>query len=402
MANANVDTACETLSPNKQTTAPPPSHSTIPFRGNNTYLNLLTTLFTSLSPRPLFRSLFAAARNPLFIFQFVVRTITKAVSFILNSYFRTNDPIRDVREFTADFNRKYSADHYEFYQANYGAALSKAKNEIKFLLVYLHSPYHLDTDRFCRDTLCSNLLTCILTQYKVILWGVSVRSLEGKRVGRIMHENTYPFLALILSRNQQMEVVHRFEGYQGREMFVERLRVVLEQQENHLIVTRNEIETRVQNRLLRDEQDREYQDSMAADMERKRRIGEERERRVREEEELVRRRDEAIQKRENTERRKSELVQFFSDNKTESTELDSVEIRFKFPNVKPVTNWFLQTHEVNRLYDFIFSSEEAPENFQIAMNFPRKVLDRKSFGDATLRNVGITESCTLFVEDLDS
>ena len=350
----------------------------------------------------MFRNLFGLIRNPFFLFQIVFRTITRVVSYFLNSYVRTNDPIRDVREFTADFNRAYSDTHYEFYQGSYGAALTRAKTDVRFLLVYLHSPSHLNTDRFCRDTLCSDLVTCTLVQYNVILWGVSVRSLEGKRVGRIMHENTYPFLALILSRNQHMEVVHRFEGYQGRDVFVEKLRVVLEQHENHLAVARNEIETRMQNRLLRDEQDREYQDSMVADMERMRRVEEERERKVRDEEDSNKRREEAILQRKSSERRKSERARFFSENQTESTEQDSMEIRFKFPNVKPVSNWFLQEHSVSRLYDFIFSSQNSPENFQIAMNFPRKVLDYKSLGDLTLREVGITKSCTLFVEDLDS
>ena len=402
MANANADITCETPNNNNRTVPLPSPVSNIPFRGSNTYMNLLATVFTSLSPRPLFRSLFRLIRNPLFIFQFVFRTISKVATYFLNSYFRTNDPIRDVREFTANFNRQYSDSHYEFYSGTYGEALNKAKTEVRFLLVYLHSPSHLNTDSFCRDTLCSDLVTCTLTQYNVILWGVSVRSLEGMRVGRIMHENTYPFLALILSHNQHMEVVHRFEGYQGQEVFVERLRVVLEQQENLLVVTRNEIETRVQNRLLRDEQDREYQDSMVADMERMRKQEEEKERKLREEEESNKRREEAILKRENSERRKSELVRFFSENQTDSSEQDSIEIRFKFPNAKPDSNLFLQEHNVSRLYDFIFSSQNSPENFQIAMNFPRKVLDLKTFGDLTLRDVGITKSCTLFVEDLDS
>jgi FAS-associated factor 2 len=33
--------------------------------------------------------------------------------------------------------------------------LEKAKQDLQFLLVYLHSPSHADTGRFCRTTLSS-------------------------------------------------------------------------------------------------------------------------------------------------------------------------------------------------------------------------------------------------------
>ncbi|KAI6652307.1 FAS-associated factor 2 [Oopsacas minuta] len=338
-------------------------------------------------------------RNSWLLIQTVIRTITKLASYFVYPYTCTNDPIKDVRDFKTEFNRKYSENHYDFFTGTYGAALAKAKSEIRFLLVYLHSPKHNDTDVFCRDILSSDMVACLLVQYNVLLWGVSVRSLEGKRVSRILRENTYPFMALILSHNHHMEVVHRFEGYENREVFVERLRIVLEQQDNYLLVTRNEIQTLNQNRQLRDEQDREYQDSMATDIERKRKQQEEKEDQLREELELDKIREEAKLKRADTERRKSELVTYFSENQTDGP--DSIEIRFKFPNDKPVSNRFLQDHPVSRLYDFVFSSENSPDNFQIAMNLPRKVLDANN-GEQTLKNVGITKSCTLFVEDLDT
>ena len=367
-------------------------------------VNPVMTVFNNLYGRltPLIRTITHIVRHPILFIHTVFRTISKISAFLINSYFRKIDPLSDVREFRNQFNLKYSENHFEFFPGTYGDALKKAKSEIRFLLVYLHSPGHYNTDRFCRDTLSSDMVTCLLMQYNVLFWGVSVRSHEGMRVSKIMHENTYPFMALILPHNQHMEVVHRFEGYEPGEVFVERLRLVLEQQENYLVVARNEIETRVQNRRLRDEQDREYNDSMAADIERKRKLDEEKEIRMREEVAQNKRLEEAKILRAHTERRKSELVRYFSENQTSLDEPDSFEIRFKFPNVKPVSNRFLQEHKVNRLYEFVFSSEDSPENFQIAMNLPRKVLELSCNGEMSLGDVGITKSCTLFVEDLDT
>lgn len=359
-----------------------------------TFLNLLNL--------PIIRTITGLIRNPFHLFRTVITRVWRFSSLILKSYVRPNDPLHDVTEFIQDFNRVYSDNHFAFHAGSYGTALNEAKRNIRFLLVYLHSPSHSNTDKFCRETMLSDELTGLLNQYNVLLWGVSVRTLEGMRVSRIMHENTYPFLALILLRNQRMEVVERFEGYQPTNLFLERLRPLLELQENQLIVARNEIETRLQNRLLRDEQDREYQDSVAADMERKRVQEELKEREIREKEEENQRVEEAKAKRERVQRRRSELEVYFTENTTDPKDSKAVQVRFRLPNTSPVSRWFLKSDKVNLLYDFVFSSQNSPDNFQIAMNLPRKVLYTVRDGDSTLEDIGISQSCTLFVEDLDT
>ena len=64
-------------------------------------------------------------------------------------------------------------------------ALETAKRELKFLVVYLHSPGHQDADRFCRQTLCSPQFTEFL-QDKV-LFGASVETNEGFRVSQVTY-----------------------------------------------------------------------------------------------------------------------------------------------------------------------------------------------------------------------
>lgn len=60
------------------------------------------------------------------------------------------DPIQDVLNFIESYNEKFGTAHPVFYQGTYAQALSDAKQELRFLLVYLHNEDHLDTLLFCR------------------------------------------------------------------------------------------------------------------------------------------------------------------------------------------------------------------------------------------------------------
>ena len=74
------------------------------------------------------------------------------------SYARTNffklladtTPLEDVLKFKEDFEAKYGRTHPTFYQGSYSQAIQDAKKELRFLLVYLHSSEHKDTEGFCR------------------------------------------------------------------------------------------------------------------------------------------------------------------------------------------------------------------------------------------------------------
>jgi len=70
------------------------------------------------------------------------------------------DPLADVQQFRRDFDATYGGNTV-FFEGTYSQVLEKAKQDLQFLLVYLHSPSHADTDRFCRTTLSSPQLVKI-------------------------------------------------------------------------------------------------------------------------------------------------------------------------------------------------------------------------------------------------
>lgn len=59
-------------------------------------------------------------------------------------------PLEDIMKFKSSFESKYGRVHPTFYEGSYSQVIEDAKKELRFLLVYLHSSEHNDTDQFCR------------------------------------------------------------------------------------------------------------------------------------------------------------------------------------------------------------------------------------------------------------
>ncbi len=60
----------------------------------------------------------------------------------------------------------------------YMQALSKARADLQFLLVYIHSPLHRDTPQFCREVLCSQEFVDFVGG-RLLMWGIGLTTQEG-------------------------------------------------------------------------------------------------------------------------------------------------------------------------------------------------------------------------------
>jgi len=60
------------------------------------------------------------------------------------------NPEGDTRKFIADFDSNFGRNHPVFMPTTYQEAVRQAFRSSKFLMVYLHSPLHEDSFRFCR------------------------------------------------------------------------------------------------------------------------------------------------------------------------------------------------------------------------------------------------------------
>jgi len=86
-----------------------------------------------------------------------------------------------------EYEESYGTTHPNFYAGGYSAALNKAKNDLKFLVVYLHSDEHDATEKFCKETLSDSDLLSYLRTNEFLVWGGNVKETEGFQGKNRMH-----------------------------------------------------------------------------------------------------------------------------------------------------------------------------------------------------------------------
>ncbi|XP_071110343.1 FAS-associated factor 2-like [Haliotis cracherodii] len=342
----------------------------------------------------------------LFPFRFVYSTVYDLMKFVYrlikpDPRRNVTDPLGDVERFIQSYREKFGNNHPVFYRGSYSQALNDAKRELKFLLVYLHGEDHQDTDEFCRVTLAATEVTDFVNG-RLLFWACSTNSPEGYRVSQALKENTYPFLCLIVLRDNRMTVVARIEGpLESREM-VNRLERVMEDNEASLVAARADREALNFNQTLRQEQDVAYQVSLRADQEKERKKREEQEKREAEEQKIKDQEQEQLRLLEEKERQKEELRQGMPAEPS-LDDSEAIRIILRVPSGVRLERRFLKTHSMKFLYYFVFCNEQCPDDFQIVTNFPRRTLPCQPTEETpepkTFAEFGLGKSEMLFVHD---
>jgi FAS-associated factor 2 len=318
------------------------------------------------------------------------------------------DPQRDVSKFVAEFEEAYGSEHPEFFVGSYSQVLEEAKKELKFLLIYLHSEDHQDTDRFCTDVLSNQELRSYISE-NFIVWGCSVKYPEGHRVSEALRESTYPFLAVVVLRQHRMVVVGRQEGYIQAQPLVTWLEKTVREYESFIVAARADRDERNFTREIRNEQDALYEETLRQDQEREEQKREEEVRQLQAEEE-ERLQEEAERRRVDEEHEKKSRIQNMKielasevPSEPELSCKEAIRILIKLPEGQRLERRFLPTHTMHHLYYFVFCHPDSPDEFDIVTNFPRRVLACKPDDEPlTLAAAGFGRSEMLFVNDLDA
>lgn len=313
------------------------------------------------------------------------------------------DPNNVVQSFIETYDQKYGSQHPRFFVGSYNTVLNEAKKELKFLVVYLHSKDHQDTDRFCRQTL-SNPDVINYINENCIMWACSVDTKEGYQASLSLRENSYPFLALVALCNYKMTIVGRIEGYHGPEETLRRIQAIMNDNEAFLVVARADRQERNFTQALRQEQDEAYQESLRADREKEERrrreklLEEERLKEQREADEAEKRRQEELI------RRKADAVNHVPQEPSPD-EPGLCRILVRLPKGQKLERRFRRSeHTLKDLYYFILAHPESPHNFEMATSFPKRTLAYQAEQDAcpTLAEAGLGASEALLVLDLDA
>lgn len=335
-------------------------------------------------------------------FHFTFSTISSVLRFLAMLVFPATqsavDSIGDVVEFISRFEAQYGEQHPQFLRGSYEDALNKAKRDLRFLLVYLHSQDHSSTERFCRDCLCSSGFIDYVNE-NMIFWGCDANSREGYRVSQVMQEATYPFLALLCLQDSRMMIVDRLEAAQ---MTVDEVMACLiravDNNEPSLIAARSDRQQRSASIALREQQDKAYLESLRQDQEKERRQQEEQQR-IKEEEEAMQKKQQQLQDMQESLARQREEKKRNLPPEPETGATDSTKVLLRLPDGRRLERRFAQTDSLQVLYDYVFCSDESLQKFVLVSSYPRKELRiEPSSTIPTLEEAGLIPSASLFVQ----
>lgn len=150
----------------------------------------------------------------------ILDTVFQPLRWLFQARPASLNPGLDATKFIEEFNQKYPGDHRPAFQnSSYQVAVATAFQASKFLLVYLHSPIHEDTNRFCRNVLCSSAVTAIANQ-QLVTWAGKVWDPEAYGLSSQLKVTAYPFIALLVCQsNRVVQIADKIEGM----LFVVRL-----------------------------------------------------------------------------------------------------------------------------------------------------------------------------------
>uniref|UniRef100_A0A1I8HII3 UBX domain-containing protein n=1 Tax=Macrostomum lignano TaxID=282301 RepID=A0A1I8HII3_9PLAT len=302
------------------------------------------------------------------------------------------DPVGDVRQFLEQFEQLYGEQHPVVRVCSYSQALDAARNELRFLLVYLHAESHQDTDQFCRQVLVSEVFSAFLQASGINFWMCSISSPEGARVSQALRETGYPFLALIVLKQSRMTVVARFEGLLSLEQLLAELDAAVTDFEPYLAEERARRQSLEMNRRLIEEQDQAYAAALAQDRERE-------ERRQAEEAERSAERDANERRREERQRELARLRDLLpAEPSADKDGGATVKLSVRLPGASDrLERRFRLGEPIQHLHYFIKLQELAPERFSVCTSFPKRVLPV----EGTFKEAGLTQAEVLFVMDDD-
>lgn len=311
-----------------------------------------------------------------------------------------------------------------FEASSYATAVASAHRNHKLLMVYLHSPQNPDARHFVRNCLGDGRVLNFLNspESNVMCWGGSINAADGASVAQGLKVCAYPFVALLSCQrgSRTAEILFRMEGLGSRANDATTARrtayavneipfhptdflAVLSAHVLHYQTIIEEAAARRRVReeevALRAEQDREFQETLAAD---RRREAE------RLEEERLER--ERVQKEEENARLEEAQRQSLLDEARQLVPEEPpagspgvARLRLFLPSGSRVDRRFhAQDHiAVIRAYVQIYFHEKeiAILNFELSSNYPKKILDDN---DASIEEALGALQAVIMVRDLDA
>lgn len=318
------------------------------------------------------------------------------------------NPTLDTTNFISEFDEMYGSAHPPFHPASYMSAVSQAFRGSRFVMVYIHSPIHEDSNKFCSEVLCSQTMVDFVSQNNITTWVGKVWDLEAYGLCNQLHTSAYPFVALLVCQSERVvQVAERIQGFVDDRTAIERLRGAVTNFSVAVERSRTESNRRQEAVRLREQQDIEYRESAEMDRLQQQRIRSEEEARVAairaaEQEEALRRATEEARVLD-----RDSNLQRIRDHLLASPEPkpgpDVAVVRFQLPSGKKVTRHFFKTDVAQFIYDFLqvyFADEGNPDmSFSVSTHFPKMTLEDMN---QNVEALALYPRGVLYVQDLNA
>jgi len=347
----------------------------------------------------LFELIFSPVRLALSILKYIFELFPGSVRKLIEGGDSREVRMTCAEKFIQYFESNYGEKHPEFYRGTYKQALLDIKDHHQFLIVILNSAEHDDTPDFCRNVLSSDTFINYVKDNNFVVWGGSVNESEGHKVNNVFGATTYPFVGLVGYQRRRAIIAEKVEGLCPVEEVIDKINRKYQQLSVQLQAELAEEREREQSRIIRQEQESAYEESLRKDRERERKEKLERERKQREEELAKQKQLEYERKVEEKRLYKQKLAASLPPEPNED-ECETAQLSIRFPDGSRVIRSFRADDKLQVVYDFVESRDLDPldilSEIVLVNTFPRKeYLDKEQ----TLEALGLCPSTSLIVEE---
>lgn len=155
-------------------------------------------------------------------------------------------------------------------QTSYLELLDNCSSQLKFGLIYLHDPLATNKMNYIDEILCSDRVVNCIKTYQMLLWFGDVTTSEGLQVANALKVRNFPYIGILAKKTSETaEIIYSFNGpietYDPK-----KLESILVKKYPSLLQMIEERQNIDRDRVMREQQDERFRESLRRDQERDR------------------------------------------------------------------------------------------------------------------------------------
>ncbi|KAA8498357.1 FAS-associated factor 2-B [Porphyridium purpureum] len=302
-----------------------------------------------------------------------------------------------AQDFAIKFEASFGNTHARFTRTSLVQALRTAGREYKFALVYIHDENREACNSFCRSVLQDGQVIRFIDE-AFIFWAASTRFAETVQARSEFRLTHLPALAIVEGHPTRppgrviaMKQANAFGGPMDAAGVFQWMQRVQERYGVSLISARIQQEERETNRLLRQQQDEEFQRALEED-----RLKEQRKRQ--EEERVAREVREAEQKERETRERRARKQELLGEEPPAQGAV-TASVVLRMPDGSRNTRRFLRDTKLEMLFDWADTLGVEIGQALLVSSYPRRAFKYPEDKDMSIAEAGLTPSAMLLIEE---